>query len=192
MKSNPNFATPLSLPRLKRQNTLLLIVDVQERLMPAIHNAASVEKNCALLARAALQLGIPVLITEQNPARLGSTLPALMKIPPENQPIPKMRFSACVPSTLDAIKATGRDTILICGVESHVCVLQTALDLRQAEYSVFAARDAIASRTIENAQIGWERMMRAGVLPTSTESAIFEWLEEAATPDFKALLPFLK
>lgn len=145
-----------------------------------------------MLARAAAQMEIPVVITEQNPARLGSTLSSLMEIVPENQPISKVRFSACVPSTLEAIEADGRKTILICGVESHVCVLQTALDLRQAEYSVFAARDAIASRTMENAQIGWDRMMRAGVLPTSTESAIFELLEEAGTADFKALLPFLK
>jgi len=192
MKSNSNFAPHSLLPRLKREKTLLLIVDLQERLMPAIDNAAEVEKNCVLLARAGVQLKIPIVITEQNPARLGSTLPSILEIVSDNQPIPKMSFSACTPSTLNAIAASGRDTILICGVESHVCVLQTALDLLQGEYSVFGVRDAIASRTLENAQIGWERMMYAGVLPTSTESAIFELLGEAGTPDFKALLPFLK
>ena len=160
--------------------------------MPAMHHADAVVKNCALLARAASQLEIPVVITEQNPARLGSTLEAVRQVAGETEPIPKILFSACTESTLEAIRATGRNTILICGVESHVCVLQSALDLLDAEYSVFAARDAIASRTPENCATGWERMMRAGVLPTSTESAIFEWLVEAGTPDFKALLPYLK
>ena len=182
--------------RLRRGSTLLLIVDVQQKLLPAIHDAEQVEKNCVLLARAARQLGIPMVITEQNPSRLGSTAASLREVAGEFKAIEKMSFSACaaVPggSTLDAIQASGRDTILLCGVEAHVCVLQTALDLVDAEYSVFVARDAISSRTPENAQIGWERMMRAGVLPTSTESAIFEWLETAGTPDFKALLPFLK
>lgn len=185
------------LARLRRGSTLLCIVDVQQKLLPAIHDAEQIEKNCVLLARAARQLGIPMVITEQNPSRLGSTAASLREVAGEFKAIEKMSFSACAAtapggSTLDAIQASGRDTILLCGVEAHVCVLQTALDLVDAEYSVFVARDAISSRTSENAQIGWERMMRAGVLPTSTESAIFELLTEAGTPDFKALLPFLK
>lgn len=178
--------------RLHRERTLLLIVDVQERLMPAMHQSEATVKNCALLARAARQLEIPIVITEHNPARLGSTLDAINEVAAAYEPIPKMLFSACTESTLEAIKASERGTILLCGVEAHVCALQSALDLREAEYTVFAARDAITSRIPENAQIGWERMMRAGVLPTSTESAIFELLVEAGTPDFKALLPFLK
>lgn len=178
--------------RLRKGSTLLLIVDVQERLMPAIHNAEQVEKNCLLLARAAAHLQIPVLMTEQNPEKLGRTWSSIREAAALTTPVAKMRFSACEGSTHDAIKASERDTILLCGVEAHVCVMQTALDLHDAGYAVFAARDAMGSRQIENAEIGWQRMMRAGVLPTSAESAVFELLEEAGTPDFKVLLPFLK
>jgi nicotinamidase-related amidase len=181
-----------SLSRLQAGDTVLLVVDVQEKFLPVIHEFERVEKNCALLLRVAKQLQIPVIITEQYPERLGSTLPSLRSLAPEAPLISKLRFSACVASTLSALEATGRKTVLLCGIEAHVCVLQTALDLAEREYSVFAARDAISSRTPENAQIGWERMMRAGVLPTSTESATFELLQEAGTPDFKALLSWIK
>lgn len=178
--------------RLHKGSTLLLIVDVQERLMPAVHNADEVEKNCLLLARAAAHLQIPVLMTEQYPEKLGRTLSSIREAAALATPVAKMRFSACEGSTRDAIKTSGRDTILLCGVEGHVCILQTALDLLEEGFSVFASRDAISSRTPENAQVGWERMMREGVLPTSAESAVFELLADAGTPDFKALLPFLK
>lgn len=160
--------------------------------MPAIHEAARVEKNCSLLLRAASQLGLPVIITEQYPARLGATLPALLELAPEATPHPKMLFSACTEPVQTALQETGRRTVLLCGVETHVCVLQTALDLLEAGFTVFAARDALSSRTPENWSAGYERMMRAGIWPTSTESAVFELLKEAGTPDFKALLPFIK
>lgn len=184
--------TKIPPPRLRAQDTLLLIVDVQERLMPAIHGAESVEKNCILLAQAARQLRLPIVVTEQNPNRLGATSNPLREAAGFPSAISKMLFSACTESTLSAIQSSGRKTILLCGVEAHVCVLQTALDLREREYSVFVARDAISSRTPENAEVGWQRMLGAGVLPTSAESAVFELLKEAGTPDFKALLPALK
>lgn len=187
------MALPMpEISRLRRDETVLLLIDMQEKLLPAIHEAGRLESNCALLLRAAKQLAMPVIITEQYPQRLGSTLPTLRELTPDAHLISKMRFSACVGSALDALETSGRKTVLLCGIEAHVCVLQTALDLLQEEYSVFAARDAIASRTLENLEVGWQRMMRAGVLPTSTESAIFELLQEAGTPDFKALLSFIK
>ena len=190
-KTNVSAAT-ISTPRLHRNDVLLLIVDVQERLMPAIHEAERVEKNCAVLAGVARQLNLPLVVTEQNPDKLGATLNAVREAAGFPTAISKMLFSSCVEETMRAIENSGRKTILLCGVESHVCVLQTALDLREKNYAVFAARDAISSRTPGNADIGWQRMTAAGVLPTSTESAIFEILREAGTPDFRALLPLLK
>jgi nicotinamidase-related amidase len=180
------------LPRLRREDVLLLVVDVQQRLMPVIAEAERVEKNCELLLQAARQLNIPVCITEQNPRHLGKTSDALREAAADAPVLEKMSFSACTESVLRAIANSRRQTILMCGVESHVCVLQTALDLREKNYTVFAARDAISSRTPENADIGWQRMMGAGVLPTSTESAVFELLREAGTPEFRAMLPLLK
>lgn len=181
-----------SLPRLVAEDTVLLLVDLQEKLLPVIEGNERIVRHCALLLRAAAELKIPVVITEQNPARLGSTLPALRELARNNEPHEKMCFSACTASTLAVLEASERKTVLLCGVEAHVCVLQTALDLVERAYSVFAVRDAIGSRTAANAEIGWQRMMRAGVLPTSAESAVFELLHEAGTPAFKALLPFLK
>lgn len=181
-----------TISRLRAEATILILVDVQEKLLPAMHEAARVERNCALLLRAASQLQIPVLITEQYPARLGSTLPALLELAPDAPVIAKIRFSACVEETRAALEKTHRKTVLLCGIEAHVCILQTALDLVQDEYAVFAARDAMGSRTKENWKLGWERMMRSGVLPTSAESAIYELLQEAGTENFKALLPFIK
>ena len=183
---------PAGLPRLRRADTLLLIVDVQEKLMPVIHQAERVEANCAVLAKAARELRLPMVVTEQYPEKLGATAGSVREAAGFPTAIGKLRFSACTEQTLAAIESSGRKTVLLCGVEAHVCVLQTALDLRERGYQVFAARDALSSRTPENAQIGWERMQSAGVLPTSTESALFELLEEAGTPDFKAILPLIK
>jgi nicotinamidase-related amidase len=179
-------------PRLQREDVLLLIVDVQQRLMPVIAETERVEKNCELLAQAARQLNIPIYITEQNPRHLGKTSDRLREAAADAPVLEKMSFSACTESVLRAIESSGRQTILMCGVEGHVCVLQTALDLREKNFTVFAARDAISSRTVANAEVGWQRMMGAGVLPTSAESAIFELLREAGTPEFRALLPLLK
>jgi len=180
-----------TLPRLRRDETLLLVVDVQERLVPVMSDAATVIKNCALLARAARQLNLPLVATEQYPARLGATVPEIAAHF-SAAPHAKMLFSACTDEVQEALRAAGRRTVLLCGIEAHVCVLQSALDLLAESYTVFVARDAIGSRTPENAHIGWERMRLAGAWPTSTESAIFELLREAGTDDFKALLPFLK
>lgn len=180
------------IPRLHSAATVLMVIDVQERLMPAIWEAAQVEKGCVLLAQAARQLGLPIIVTEQYPAKLGRTLPSIMEVVTVVEPLPKLLFSACTTEVLAALKVTGRLTVLLCGVETHVCVLQTTLDLMEQGYSVFVAGDAVSSRRENDKRLGWERMMRAGAWPTSTESAIFELLREAGTPDFKALLPFLK
>jgi nicotinamidase-related amidase len=177
---------------LRREDTVLLIVDVQERLVPAMHNPQHYVERCTLLARATAQLQLPVIVTEQNPERLGSTLPELSEVLGTIAPITKMLFSACTPETREALRATGRGSVLVCGAEAHVCVLQTVLDLLEQDYTVFVAHDAIASRRDDDKQIGWERMKAAGAIGTSAESAVFELLGEAGTPEFKALLPYLK
>ena len=180
------------LSRLRREETVLLVIDVQEKLLPVMLEAERVARNCALLITAARRLGIPIAVTEQYPARLGPTVDPLRDALGEFAPIEKLRFSALVPPVEELLQESGRRTILLAGIEGHVCVLQTALDLLEAGYTVFGVSDAISSRQAWNRASGCERMRLAGAIPSSTESAIFELLGEAGTPDFKALQPLIK
>ena len=181
----------MSQPRLTRQNALLFICDVQTRLLPAIFEAQRVEHNIAMLATLARRLEIPVVVSEQNPAKIGGTVDAVSKALGEFAPVEKMRFSAW-PDAQNAVENCERRTVLLCGLEAHICVCQTALDLLDNGYTVFAAYDAISSRREDNRRVGWERMMRAGAAATSSEAAIYELLGEAGTPDFRAMLDWVK
>ena len=179
------------IPRLTSDGSLLLVVDVQARLLPAMHDAARVERNIAALCQVARRLQIPVVVTEQNPAKIGGTVESIRAALGEFEPLEKLRFSSFAVAK-SQIEATNRKKVLLCGLESHVCVTQTALDLLESGFFVFVAGDAISSRSQFNHQIGWERMKFAGAIPTSVESAIFEWLGEAGTDDFRAILPWIK
>lgn len=183
---------PTILPRLKRDESLLFVVDVQERLTPVLHEAETLVRNCVTLATAAGILGIPTVVTEQNPSRLGGTLPELNAVLAGVEPFSKMLFSAFTPEVKNRLEELGKRTVLVCGAETHVCVLQTVLDLVESGYNVFLARDAVSSRSPANIQVGWERARIAGAIPTSTESAIFEWLGMAGTDEFRRLLPLIR
>ncbi len=177
--------------RLKRDDTLLLLLDVQTRLLPAIFEAPRVERNCAIVSRAARILGLPIIVTEQNPTRIGGTVETVAAAISDFEPIPKMRFSAW-PDAQTQIEASGRKTVLLCGLESHICVLQSALDLIEAGYTVWIVEDAVSSRQERNQRIGMERLKLAGAFPTSVESALFELLQSADSPQFKAILALIK
>jgi nicotinamidase-related amidase len=180
------------LPRLRRDDSLLLVVDVQEKLVPVLHQPEALVRNCFTLAKAAALLGVPILVTEQNPTRLGPTVELLREALADSPPYSKMLFSAIIPEVKTHLEQLGKRTVLLCGCEAHVCVLQTALDLLELGYTVFIPRDAVSSRTPANLEIGWDRMRLSGAVPTSTESALFEWLVTAGTDDFRALLPLIK
>ncbi|PQV65254.1 Nicotinamidase-related amidase [Abditibacterium utsteinense] len=177
--------------RLTPENSLLLILDVQTRLLPEIWEAQRIERNCAILARVARRLEIPVVVTEQNSARLGGTANAIQEALGGFSPIEKMSFSG-FHSTKNQVEMSGRKTILLCGLESHICVMQSGLDLIEAGYTVFAVGDAMSSRQEPNRRIGWERLKLAGAIPTSTESAVFELMQTAESPHFKAILGLIK
>lgn len=183
-------------PRLRRADTILLVVDVQERLLPAMHDAQNLLARCALLAHAARVLEIPIVITEQNPTRLGPTCETLRAAcDGENESAPtiaKMQFSAITAETAQLIETSQRPTILLCGIEAHVCVLQTALDLRERGHTVFAVVDALGSRRDSDKTLALERMKTVGVELCSAESAVFELLGSADHAAFKSLLPFIK
>ena len=182
---------PPMISRLTPENCLLLIVDVQTRLLPEMWEAQRVERNCQILAKVARALEIPVVISEQNPTKIGSTINSIKEALGEFSPVEKMRFSAW-PDAQAQIEATGRKTVLLCGLESHICVTQSALDLTEAGYTVFAVYDAISSRQEHNRRIGWERLKGAGAISASTESAVFELLQTADCPEFKTILALIK
>ena len=181
------------IPRLRPDAAALLVVDVQERLMPTIAAAARVEANCALLARAAGVLGMPVLCTEQYVKGLGHTAPAVRgALPAGATVVEKTRFSAAEPAVLRALEAAGRRSVLVCGVEAHVCVLQTVLDLRAAGHRVFHATDAISSGQADQVPHAFRRMELAGAVPTGTLGAMYELVGDAADPRFREILALAK
>jgi nicotinamidase-related amidase len=184
------MSTPIA--RLQREDALLLVVDVQERLLPAMFEAERLARQCTLLARAAQQLAIPVVATEQYPEKLGATIAPLAELLGDCTPVSKMLFSACTPQVMSALKQNGRRSVILCGLETHVCVVQTALDLAENGFQVLVPQDAVSSRYESDKRIGLERMKSVGAVPCSTEMVVFELLREAGTPEFKALLPFIK
>lgn len=175
-----------------RHQSLLLIVDIQEKLAPAIHDGAAAIANNRRLLAAAGRLGVPVLVSEQYVRGLGPTVPDLQPLPAAAR-FDKTHFScAREPGFLERLAQTGRRQILVTGMETHVCVLQTVLGLLDAGYAVFLIADAASSRTPENRAAAIARASAAGAHIVTTEMVLFEWLECAGTDDFRALLPLIK
>jgi len=179
---------------LRSGDSVLALIDIQERFRPSIAGLDEVIRRTEILARAALRLGVPVLATEQYPKALGPTVPEIKRWLPDSQAyLPKMCFSsaACDPFR-EALTATGRRQIVLAGIETHVCVLQTALQLAASGYSVHVVEDAVSSRKAADRQTALERMSRHGVERITSEMAVFEWLREAGTPEFKELQALIK
>ncbi len=169
----------------------LLIVDMQERLLPAMTGGSEAEARCAILLKAARALDVPVTVSEQYPKGLGRTVPGL-KEELGNAPVfEKLSFSCWRDRTLKdhmiALHEGGRPLVILAGIEAHVCVMQTAADLSAAGFGVFAAADAMASRDPASHRLALDRMRQNGVAVINTEMAVFELLGQAGTPAFKAL-----
>lgn len=179
---------------LDRRRTCLLVVDVQEKLMPVIHDKDSIVENIRRLARGAQILGVPLLVSEQYPKGLGPTVEPVAKVlDPGAARCSKVAFSCIADQEFfREIEGMKRDTLLVCGAESHVCVLQTVLDALAAGFRVQVAADAVGSRDPGNKRIALERMARAGAVITGTESALFELLERAGTDEFKQVQALVK
>jgi nicotinamidase-related amidase len=179
---------------LDRGNAFLLVVDVQDKLATAMPRAAlaDLEKNAAVLIRAARRLGLPVVATEQYPKGLGRTVPALRELLAD-APMEKLEFScAAAQRVARHIAATGRKQAIVAGMEAHVCVFQTVRDLLADGFSVFLAQDAVISRTDANRAVGLRLCEKAGATLTSTEAVLFDLLGVAGTPEFKELAPLIK
>jgi nicotinamidase-related amidase len=179
---------------LKRETSALAVVDMQEPFLGAIHERERLTANVLLLCQAALILQVPLLATVQYAVRLGGVVPPVAAILPSGvEPIDKLCFSCAGSDAFAAaLAATGRRQVLLCGVETHICVSQTAHDLLEAGYQVHVAADAVSSRSLEKHKLGMERLRDAGARPCAAEAAVYEWLYEAGTPQFKEILKLVR
>jgi nicotinamidase-related amidase len=170
------------------ETSCLLVVDFQERLMPAIHQADQVVAHGAWLIQIAQRLGVSVLASEQYPRGLGHTVAAIRELLPVEAFMEKTHFScAAERDCMRRIDALGREQIIVIGAEAHVCVLQTALDLRSVGKEVYLVADAVSSRSPRDVELALERMRAEGVRIVSREMVVFEWLHQAGTDRFREI-----
>lgn len=179
-------------PALRPDDTLMLIVDFQDRLLPAIHEAETCVQTARKTIEAARVLGVPLLCTEQNPAGLGKTCPTLRDVLADAPVVEKTSFTACVEGVTRKLAELNRTNVIVMGIEAHVCVQQTVLDLLRLGYRPYVCADGISSRRPFDRDIAIERMRQAGAIVTTAESVIFELTGEAGTPTFKAILKIVK
>jgi len=180
---------------LESDQCALIVVDIQEKLLPPIFQKDQLVSNSKLLIRAAGVLKIPAVISTQYAKGLGKTVPEIASLLPETEAIDKDRFSCFGSDSFCAhLKRLpgNRNTLLLCGMESHICVMQTALAAVGEGYIVHVASDAISSRTEWNWKVGLERMRAAGAVISSTEMMIYELMRSSSSPAFKEMLPHLK
>jgi nicotinamidase-related amidase len=169
--------------KLDRDRATLIVIDVQEAFEKAIPDFQRVAEASATLIEGARVLGVPIVVTEQYPKGLGRTVAAVAdRLPEDVHPLEKVCFSA---PEAEGFDLGGRDQALVCGVETHVCVNQTVLDLVDQGVEVHVARDAVGSRFPENHEVGLRKADRAGAVVTSVETALFELVGRAGTDDFK-------
>lgn len=178
------------MPALDRDHSLLLVVDFQQRLMPAIGDAAAIVENARRLCRVAAALDVPVLFTEENAAGLGPTIGELADHA-SDRTFHKMHFDACCEPGFVA-RIGDRSHIVVAGCEAHVCVLQTVLGLIGAGRQVHVVRDAVGSRRAESKEAAIARMATCSADIVTTEMVIFEWLKTAADPRFREVLALIK
>ena len=178
---------------LKIDDTLLLMIDVQEKLFRVMPEKETLLLNLSKLVRGCRLLGVPALIIEQNPAGLGPTVETISSLLPDVLKVTKFSFSCCAEADfIDQVKSTGRRQILICGIESHICVYQTGSDLLSAGYEVQVVSDAVASRAPQNKELALQRLAAEGGVITGVEMALFELLRTAKAEQFKAISAIIK
>ncbi len=180
---------------LAAEQCALIVVDMQEKLLPPIWEKERLVRNVQLLIRLAGILKIPALVTTQYAKGLGNTVPDIASLLPDSAPIDKLMFSCFGSDVFCSLlkRLPGqRTTVLLCGMETHICVMQTALGALRERYLVHVASDAVSSRTELNWRVGLDRMRSAGAILSSTEMMIYELLRSSGAPAFRELLPYLK
>ena len=172
--------------RLKVEDTALLVVDIQEKLLPKIMQAGEVLRNASFLVNAAKVLGVPVIATEQYPKGLGPTVEPIRGL--LTTVWEKKTFSAVGEGgALDFLKSDARIKVVVVGIEAHICVMQTVLDLLNQGFHVFVCVDAVSSRYAIDVKIALKRMQQAGAILVTAETCVYEWLETAANPAFREI-----
>ena len=178
---------------LDRNKALLLIVDIQERLVPAMAQKEKVYANCRHIMEAAKLLAVPFIVTEQYPKGLGPTVNEIKDALPHYKPLEKITFDCCKgEGFLEKVASLYKSQIILTGMETHVCVLQTCLSLLQEGYAVHLVSDAVCSRKKDDFLTSREMMRDAGAVITCTETVLFQLLEKAGTPEFKAISKRIK
>jgi nicotinamidase-related amidase len=180
-------------PPLETANTVLLLIDFQERLFPAMDDKDTLLRNVIKLIKGIQVLEVPIILTEQYPRGLGPTIPEIKELVPAIMPIEKTCFSCCdAPDFMEALEGLKRKQVLIAGIEAHICVYQTAMALARQGYQVQPVSDCVASRDPANKKAALFKMGAAGVSPTTTEMALFELLKAAGTDKFKQISNIVK
>ena len=178
---------------LRKDKTGLVIIDVQGKLATIVHDSEAFIANLVKLVKTAKLLGMPILWLEQNPEKLGATVPELREVLNMVEPIAKYSFSACgEPVFVEAIKKAKMNTWLITGIEAHICVYQTALGLLDLGYDVELVSDCVSSRTIENKNMALAKLARKGAEVTSLEMCLFELIGDCRADEFRAALSLIK
>ncbi|MDA0218008.1 MAG: hydrolase [Proteobacteria bacterium] len=179
--------------RMEARRSALVLIDLQERLMPAIEGGPGVVERCAILLQAARRLDVPVLATRQYPRGLGALVAPFDEALRPRECHDKLAFSAFAEDPARAaLRDLGRDCFVLAGVEAHVCVLQTALDLLGEGYGVAIVADAVSSRTGQSRELALARLRANGALIVNAEMVLFEWLERAGTDAFRDLSPLIR
>jgi len=179
--------------RLNREDAVLVVIDFQERLLPAMKDHEELEESVCRLINGIRTLDVPVLVTQQYTKGLGQTVPDIAEALGDFSPIEKINFSATGElSFLEALNKTGKSSIILCGIEAHVCVAQTALILLELGYDVFLVEDAVSSRSKTDKKTAINRMVQAGARPVTVEAVLFELLGSAKAAEFKEISRIVK
>ena len=178
---------------LKKEHSLLVVVDVQEKFRQHIAQFEQMTRNIIRLIDACKILQIPIIVTEQYPKGLGSTVLEIHKALEGATALEKTAFSCCGSDQfIESLRKAGRNQIIVCGIEAHVCVNQTVHDLLGANYSVHIVEDAISSRDLGNKDVALRKMAHSGAIPSCTEMALLELVEDAGAPSFKAVQSLIR
>ena len=178
---------------LNQNDAVLTFIDVQGRLHEIMHEKETLDANLGRLVQCAKLLEMPILVTEQIPEKLGATNEPFLSILEGAPRIAKSAFSCCgEPKFVDALKASGKKQVILAGIEAHICVYQTAIELMESGYEVVLAADAVSSRAAENKDLALQALRAAGASILPTESILFALLRDAADPRFKEFLKLIK